>query len=84
MRKIVKVRIAWTVVPDNDATLQRWIGDRAIGGSIEPDDDIVISDSIWTPIEQNLGHLDIAERVPGFRRSGSQGQSCHCNGDQYC
>ena len=40
----VSIMITWTVVPDNDAKLQRWIGDRAIAGQgqFETDDGLVI------------------------------------------
>ncbi len=81
----VSILITWTVVPDNDAKIQRRIGDRAVGGQFELDDGLVIGGE---PAEiargEGLGHLDIAERASGLRRSGGQGQRRQRNGDQCC
>ncbi len=68
--------ITWTVVPDNDANLQRRIGDRAIGGQIERDDSLGIGrNSTWIPKGKDFGHRDIAGRTPGLGRTGGQGES---------
>ncbi len=81
----VSILITWTVVPDNDAKIQRWIGDRAVGGQCELDDGLVIgAESAEIPTGKSLDHLDIAERASGLRRSGGQGQRRQRNGDQCC
>ena len=81
----VSILITWTVVPDNDAKIQRWIGDRAVVGQCELDDGLVIGgESAEIPKGPSLGHLDIAERASGLRRSGGQGQRRQRNGDQCC
>ncbi len=82
----VSILITWTVVPDNDAKIQRRIGDRAVGGQCELDDGLVIGEESAEIASsgEGLGHLDIAERASGLRRSGGQGQRRQRNGDQCC
>ncbi len=82
----VQTLIAWTSIPDNGANLQRRIGDRAIGGQLESDDDLVIgTESTRIPnCWPGLGNLDITECAPGLCRSGGQSQSRQHKGDQRC